>query len=372
MKNRILLAVTCLLAAAAVAQPQERPAPPLGAKAEAMIEQMLPVCAEPVTPKRSGLQHALPANMTGNVIRIESKRSWCAGQWVAITTKEGGFYFGSPWFLDEEKGTIEEKLQSFTWKAMQQNYTAKVDRTKSRDGLHRVTLTQITEAGKMPLEGEVDPEGKVFFIGRFVPLDGDAKGSRVKALSSLIAKSPTTGAPNPQVTVVEFSDFECPSCRHAANYLEPILSAQGDKVRYVRFDMPLITMHPWAFTAAVAGRAVHRQKPELFWQYKKHIYANQEKINPFVVDDVVRGWAQDHDLDMKTFDADVASPEVRSDILTGLGLAFTNDIRSTPTYLVNGVAVDPGTDGKALAQYVDKVIKQSARQGRETTSKSGL
>jgi protein-disulfide isomerase len=368
VKTPLVLAAVLLSSAAAFAQ--EKPAPPLGAKAEAMIEQLLPVCSEPVTPKRSGLNHALPANMTGNVIRIDSKRSWCAGQWVAITTKEGGFYFGMPWFLDEEKGTIEEKLKSFTWKAMQQNYEAKVDRTKTRDGLYRVTLTQITEQGKMPLEGEVDPSGNVFFIGRFLPLDGDAKASRIKALSPLLAKSPTTGAANPQITVVEFSDFECPSCQHAAHYLDPILKDHGDKVRYVRFDMPLVTMHPWAFSAAVAGRAVYRQKPELFWEYKNHVYSNQEKINSFTIDEFLRGWAQDHDLDMKKFDADVASAEVRGEILSGLAMAFSSDIRSTPTYLVNGVTVDPGIDGKGLVEYIDKAIKQSATQGRETTSKS--
>lgn len=370
MKTPLLLA-TCLLTSAALFAADDRPAPPLGPKAEAMIEQLLPVCSEAVTPKRAGLMHSLPANMTGNVIQIDSKRNWCAGQWVAITTKEGGFYFGVPWFLDNLEGTIEEKLKAFTWQAMQQSYVATVDRTKTRDGLYRVSLSQITEQGKMPMEGEVDPAGTVFFMGHFIPLDGNAKASRVKALSSLIAKSPTTGAADPQVTVVEFSDFECPSCQHAAGYLKPILAAHGDKVRYVRFDMPLVTMHPWAFSAAVAGRAVYRQKPELFWEYKEHVYSNQEKINSFTVDDFVHGWAQDHDLDMKKFDADVASADVRSEILAGLAAAFSNDVRATPTYLVNGVTVDPGTDGKALTEYVDKALKQSATPSRETTSKSG-
>src|SRR2546430_10287302 len=51
-----------------------------------------------------------------------------------------------------------------------------------------------------------------------------------------------------------------------------ILAAHGDAVRYIRFDMPLITIHPWAFSAAVAGRAIYRQNPDLFWKFKEQIY----------------------------------------------------------------------------------------------------
>jgi protein-disulfide isomerase len=129
-------------------------------------------------------------------------------------------------------------------------------------------------------------------------------------------------------------------------------------VRYVRYDLPLLTMHPWAFPAAVAGRAIYRQKPDLFWQYKDQVYANQEKLNTFTIDDFARGFAQDHDLDLKKYDADVSSPELQTSILAGAGAALSNDIRATPSYLVNGTNVDAGTDGKALEAYVAALLKK--------------
>ena len=374
MKKLVLLATVCLLTTAAFAEEDKSPpAPALGQKAEGMIEQLMPICSDAVTTKRAGLVHALPANMTGNVIEVDSKRNPCTGQWVAVVSKEGGFWLGIPWFLDGADKTLslEERLKKFTWENMQQNYDVKVDRTKTRDGLYRMTLTQTTEQGKLPMEGEIDPAGTVLFLGHFMPLNGDARGNRTKDLGSLLEKSPATGSAMPQVTVIEFSDFQCPSCKHAAEFLKPVLAAHGDKVRYIRFDMPLITIHPWAFSAAVAGRAIFRQKPEVFWAFKEHIYENQDKLNAFTIDDFVRGFAQDHDLDLKKFDADVASPELRAEILRGLGTAFINDVRATPTYLVNGVNVDPGIDGKALANYIDKVLKQPATPDRGTPSKSG-
>jgi len=158
------------------------------------------------------------------------------------------------------------------------------------------------------------------------------------------------------VTVIEFSDFECPSCQHAAGYMPAILSKYGDKVRYIRYDLPLVSMHPWAFAATMAGRAIYRQKPELFWAYKKEIYENQDKLSAFTIDDFARGFAQSHDLDLKKYDADVNDESIRNEILKGVGIAFTNDIRATPTYIVNGKIIDAGDEGKALTDYVASLV----------------
>jgi protein-disulfide isomerase len=241
---------------------------------------------------------------------------------------------------------------------MKQVFEPLVDRTKTRSGLYRATLLQAMEGGKLPLEGEIDPEGTVFFFGHFVPMSADYRVSRLKAFESYLPASPTTGAAKPEVTVIEFSDFECPSCQHAAGYMKPILSAHGDKVRYIRFDTPLLGMHPWALSAAVAGRAVWRQKPDLFWTYKEKVYENQEKLSAFTIDEFTRGFAQDHDLDMAKYDADVKNPELIAGLVNGVGTAFSNDVRATPTYIVNGSVVDAGTDGKGLADYVKGLLKK--------------
>jgi protein-disulfide isomerase len=221
-----------------------------------------------------------------------------------------------------------------------------------------VKLLETTERGKIPFEGEIDPAGTVFFMGNFFTLNSDFRTARLKVFEPFVADSPSRGASKAEVTVIEFSDFECPSCQKAAGFLKPILDKYGDKIRYVRYDLPLINMHPWAFSAAMAGRAIYRQKAEAFWDYKEQIYANQEKLSAFTIDDFARHFAQDHDLDLKKYDADVASPDLQACILSGAGVAFSNDVRATPTYLVNGVSVDPGTDGKALEAYVAELLKK--------------
>jgi len=335
----------------------DAPPPTLGAQAEKLIKENLPICSVDAKVNRVAMKHKLPPNMIGTVIQIESERSACQGQWVAIITNEGGFFMGIPWFLEKDDGeTLEARLKTFAWKGLQQNVTPIVDRTLTRDRLYKVTLEQTTDSGKMPLEGEIDPAGSVFFLGHFVPLKSDIRSEKMHGFEPYLSKSPVTGAANPAVTVVEFSDFECPSCMRAASFMKPILDKYPNKVRYIRYDLPLVTMHPWAFSAAVAGRAVYMQKPDLFWTFKHDIYDAQDKLTAFTIDDFIRNWAKDHDLDMKRFDADVTNPELRTSLLKGVGAAFANDIRATPTYIVNGVTVDAG-DGKALEEYVAKLVK---------------
>ena len=355
VKKIVLSLVAMALAVAVLAE--DAPAPPLGDRADKLIRDGLPICSEPVKMTRVGLQHKLPVNMTGNVIRIESERQTCAGQWVAIVSREGGFFLGIPWFIDGE-GTPEAKVKKFAWTNLQQNFDPVIDRKLTRESLYNITLNQTTEHGKLPMTGEIDPAGGVLFFGHFYPLKEDIRESRLKNFAPYIAQSPTTGAGAPTVTVIEFSDFECPSCQHASHYVQPILEKYGDKVRYVRFDLPLVTMHPWALSAAMAGRAIWMQKPAAFWEYKEQVYKNQEKLSAFTFDDFARGFAADHELDLKKYDADIGNAEIQQSILNGLGAAFSSDIRATPTYMVNGAIVEPGNEGKALESYVSGLIKK--------------
>ncbi len=329
----------------------------LNPKEERAIRDSLPVCPDSKVTFDT-MVHKLPPNLSGTVVRVQSPRPSCQGQYLSVVSSGGGFYLGVPWFLDgETTGTIEEKLKHFTWTNMQQNFDPVVVRTRTPEGLYKVTMVQTTEDGKLPLEGEIDPAGTVFFFGHFRPLSEDVRTARLKVFQPFVEGSPTTGAAKPVVTVIEFSDFECPSCQHAAGYMKPILDKYGDKVRYVRYDLPLVGTHPWAFAAAVEGRAIYNQKPEAFWEYKKQVYDNQDKLNAFLIDDFSRNFAKDHDLDMTRYDADVASPAIREKMIDGVGTAFSNDIRATPTYLVNGTLVDPGTDGKALETYVAEQLR---------------
>jgi hypothetical protein len=349
--KRLFLLTTALLACSAAFADEIDP------KLDRAVREALPICADAkVSYQELGVK--LPARFKGTLVRVESARPSCEGAYAAVTTPLGGFYLGMPMPIgDTEGATIEEKLKNYIWQGMHMNVTPVIDRTKlTDDGLMAVTLYETTENGKLPLEGEVDPKGTTFFFGHFRHVGtAGLRAQRMKAFEPFFGSMPVKGPSAAPVTIVEFSDFECPSCKRASGYLEPIVAKHGDKVRYIRFDLPL-TMHPWAFGAALAGRAIQRQKPELFWEYKKHIYSNQDSLTAFTFWDFARGFAQDHELDLKRYDADLQDENLKNEILKGAGFALANEVRATPTYLVNGAFVDAGDDGKHLAAYVDQLL----------------
>lgn len=353
------LAVAALLAATAAIAAETPAGTPLDARNDNLVRQSVPVCSD-LKITQSEFPPKMPTGITASVVRVDSARAACQGQYIMATTSSGGFYLGLPWILAETEGkTIEEKLKNFTWTNMQETFTPTVDRAnRTPYGLYPVTLLQTTERGKVPIEGEVDPEGKIFFMGHFRNGSTDMAAARIKTFAPFVADAPARGAAKPEVTVVEFSDFECPSCKHASTYVDSVIAKYGEHVRYVRYDLPLVGNHPWAFAAAAAGRAIYRQKPDLFWDYKKQVYANQDKLSAFTIDDFARGFAQDHELDMKRYDADLMSEQLRDELLKGVGAAFSNDVRATPTYMINGVYVDPGDDGKPLETYVANLLKK--------------
>jgi protein-disulfide isomerase len=351
-----ILAATSIYAQEAEKAPE---AAKLDEKTEKLVRMSIPVCPG-MNITRAELGTKLPARMTGALIRIEAPRSACNAQYLMAIAPSGDFYLGLPWVIDDdiEGKTFAEKLKNFAWTKLQENFTPVIDPNRTRNGLFPVTMMQVIERGQIPIEGELDSEGKMFFLGHFRPANADYAALRVKAFEPLLATSPSRGAAKPDVTIVEFSDFECPSCKHASGYVDPIVAKFGDRVRYIRYDLPLISAHPWALSAAIAGRAIYRQKPDAFWQYKKWVYENQDKLTAFTLDDFARGFAGDHDLDMKQYDADLDSQAVRDQLLKGVGAAFSNDVRATPTYMVNGMYVDAGDDGKALETYVEGLLKK--------------
>jgi len=351
-KKAIFAVASCLLLTGSLlAQTAEKKAVTDSRLAE-LIRASVPLCSSDTTLSESPIDRAFPTGMKAKLIRIDSKDENCKAELLAITTERGNAYIGRPWFLDKYEGKPEQKLKSFIWDNLHEAAEATIESSRNSEGMRRVELRQTTEYGKIPIRGVIDAEGTIFFSGDFYPMKGDLRTARLAEIEKLIAASPSIGPVKAPVSIVEFSDFQCPSCRRSAAYMKPILKKYGDSVRYTRFDLPLMSHHPWAFGAAIAGRAIHRQNPEKFWQFKDSIYDNQEKLNAFTLGDFARAFAEDNDLDLARYDADVQSASVLQQILDGVGASFSLQLHGTPSYLVNGTLVDAGLEGEGIDRYI--------------------
>jgi protein-disulfide isomerase len=175
------------------------------------------------------------------------------------------------------------------------------------------------------------------------------------------ATQPGFGPAAGPVTVVEFGDFECPSCRAEAPILRQLLpNFQPGKVRVVFKDYPLESIHPWARAAAEAARCVYRQNPQAFWKVYDWFYDTQDEITPDNLSDKILGWAGKNGVDSvqlgRCITTKAGDPEVVRNIAEGHALNVTG----TPTLFINGRKIS-GVDFSTLQQIIqvelDRVSK---------------
>jgi protein-disulfide isomerase len=345
-----LLAVALASAAAAATPPLVKE------EVDRLVAGFLPPCPDPIKVSAEPLGVDLGSGLRASIIRIDSANGWCATQLLGLATPSKTFYLGAPWLLANLSGSPAEKIRQFAWTRLNDTVEAKVAMAPRKDGFLPVVVEEKTEFGKIRINGVVDPAGTIFLPGDVRPLGGDLARTRLDLLKAVAGKAPYKGPATARVTVYEFSDFQCPACARTAEYGEKIAKEFGEQVRVVRLDLPLVGSHPWAFPAALASRAIWKQNPEAFWTFKREVYASQANLDAFKIEDFARGFAKANGLDVSRFDADMKSAALKEEILSSISAARTIQINGTPTFLVDGVAVIPGDDGRLLLEAVRRKL----------------
>lgn len=196
--------------------------------------------------------------------------------------------------------------------------------------------------------------------GRYL-LRGELSDITTDPLAETAAKiqttnSPVLGDPKAPITLVEFSDFECPVCRNLHDALRGMLP-NYPQVKVIFKDFPIESVHPWARTAALAGRCAYQQDPKAFWKLYDLIYDNQDLISAANVYDKVQDYASKSGLNIDTFKACLSAPQASSEVDASIANANQLEVRSTPTIFVNGRRI-VGADPHALQQYLDYEVAQ--------------
>jgi protein-disulfide isomerase len=186
----------------------------------------------------------------------------------------------------------------------------------------------------------VSRDGKYLLRGELSDLTKDPMAENRSKLQ--IKDAPIWGDPKASITMVEFSDFECPVCRSLHDVLKGLL-ANYPQVRLVFKDFPL-ERHPWAHTAAIAGRCAYNQDPKAFWKLYDLIYDNQDIISPENSYAKLTDYASQIGMNPDTYKSCLASPEAAAAVDTSLANGSALQVSSTPTIFINGrriIGADP-------------------------------
>ena len=142
--------------------------------------------------------------------------------------------------------------------------------------------------------------------------------------------APFEGPKSAAITIVEFSDFQCPYCVRVDPTMKQLQDVYKDNVQIVWKHYPLISIHKNAMEAAVAAEAAHSQGK--FWQFHDKLFASQRELSP----DQMRQYAKEVGLDTAKFEADLTSPEVRKHVTDDMSEAHRLGVTGTPAFFVNG------------------------------------
>jgi protein-disulfide isomerase len=165
---------------------------------------------------------------------------------------------------------------------------------------------------------------------------------RMAKLAGAAEGEPMRGTADAPVTIVEFSDFQCPYCSRGADTVEQILEKYGDDVQFVFKHFPLDRIHPWARPAAIAAECAANQDKDAFWTLHDAYFANQQQITADNVIDKSREFLADSGLDLDTWAAcatdeeDDAHKAAADTVQAELELGQELGVSGTPGFFVNG------------------------------------
>jgi predicted DsbA family dithiol-disulfide isomerase len=183
-------------------------------------------------------------------------------------------------------------------------------------------------------------------------------------------KGSSKGADHAPVTVVEFSDFECPYCRRFADLVDQVWPEERDRVRIVFHHLPL-SIHSWARAAAEGAACAQLQSSDAFWAVHDQLFRHQGEItSENVKQKLVEFAARINSLDQRAFQSCMDNELSLGLVFRDMNLAAANDVNATPTLFVNGHRISGVKDAAQLRGVIEDAAKEasSGRADRRLSS----
>ena len=219
------------------------------------------------------------------------------------------------------------------------------------EGLAEVTVQISGPPGQGEQKFYVTEDGKHAVVGDVIPF-GAHPFEQTRELLDKKVTGPARGPASAPVTVVEFSDLQCPHCKEAAPTIEKLLT-DDPNIHFVFQNFPL-PMHNWAMKAAEYADCVGRSSNDAFWKYISSVYAAQTDITAENADQKLTDLANSSGVNGKDIAACATKPETQSRVEASVALGKSVDVNATPTLFINGRPVGVnGNNYDVLKQIVD-------------------
>ena len=162
---------------------------------------------------------------------------------------------------------------------------------------------------------------------------------------------PVLGPADAPITIIEFSDYECPYCRKwHVEVFGPLLETFPDQIRFVYRDFPLTSIHPNAVAAAEAANCAGDQ--DMYWEFNELLYSGSQGLGP----ETYIQYAKSLKINLDEFNECTASRRHQDEVMADLEWAANLGVRSTPTFFLNGIAIVGAQPYETFKQVIEKEL----------------
>ncbi len=224
-------------------------------------------------------------------------------------------------------------------------------------GISEVNVNLKNPQGQQNTKLYVAADGQHALIGEIIPFGSDPFAAARMALEKGI-DGPTRGPADAPVTIVEFSDLQCPHCKEAQPTIDKLMSKEKN-ARLVFQNFPLQS-HDWAAKAAAYADCVGRSSSDAFWKFMQGVYDAQSDILTTNADEKLTALADKSGVKGSDIAACAAKPETASRVEHSVALGKSVDVTGTPTLFINGrkIANVAGLPYDMLKQLVEFAAKK--------------
>ena len=177
--------------------------------------------------------------------------------------------------------------------------------------------------------------------------------------------APQVGAKEPKITLIEFSDFQCPYCSRAKGTLDELKKLYKDDLQITFRHFPL-PFHSNAMPAAIAAAAAAEQGK--FWEMHDKLFANQQNLSPADFEK----YAGEIGLDLAKFKAAVENPKTKALVEADAKMGTNFGVGGTPSFFINGHSFSGAYPLESFKTAIDEEIKRVDAKIAQGTPRAGL
>lgn len=164
---------------------------------------------------------------------------------------------------------------------------------------------------------------------------------------------PCIGPTQAKITMIEFSDFQCPFCGRARPTIQQIIETYKNDLKYCFRDFPL-SFHQDSFLAHLAAACANEQGTDKFWEYNRKLFSNQQAIKA----DNLKAYAKEVGLNMKTFNECLTSRKYEGKVQKDIQEGVQAGVAGTPGFFINGIPISGAQPFAKFKEVIDEELKK--------------